>query len=71
MKYYLDNTYYSKQKELAVGETVKVPILEEEGNCNLFERKKLLGSVKKTRSYCIISTELISCFFGFKFHYCE
>ena len=63
MKYYLENTYYSKQKELAVGETVKVPIIRRGSNCNLCERKKLLGSVKKTRSHCIISTELISCFF--------
>ena len=63
MKYYLENTYYSNKKELAVGETVKVPLLEEEATCNLCERKKLLGSVKKTRSHRIISTELISCFF--------
>ena len=30
MKYYLEKVYYSNKKELAVGETVKVPLLEEE-----------------------------------------
>ena len=71
MKYYLENTYYSNKKELAVGETVKVPLLEEEATY-CFKRKKLYGSVKKTRSHCIISTELISCFFCvLNFHYCE
>ena len=60
MNYYLENTYYSNKKELAVGETVKVPLLEKEATVTLCERKKMLGSVKKTRSCCIISTELIS-----------
>jgi len=51
MKYYLENTYYSKQKELAVGETVKVPLLEEEATVlsvkgkNCFAQLKKLGAI--------------------------
>jgi transcriptional antiterminator RfaH len=51
MKYYLENTYYSKQKELAVGKTVKVPLLEEEATVisvkgkNCFAQLKKLGAI--------------------------
>ena len=47
MKYYLENTYYSNKKELAVGETVKVPLLEKGSNRDLCERKKCLAQLKK------------------------
>ena len=67
MKYYLENVYYSNKKELAVGETVKVPLLEKEATVISVKGKNCIGSVKKTRSHCIISTELISCFFCYKF----
>jgi transcription antitermination factor NusG len=50
MKYYLKN-YYSKQKELAVGLTLKVPLLEEEATVisvkgkNCFAQLKKLGAI--------------------------
>ena len=47
MKYYLENTYYSKQKELAVGETVKVPILEEKATVISLKGKNCLAQLKK------------------------
>ena len=47
MKYYLENTYYSKQKELAVGETVKVPLLEEEATVISVKAKNCLAQLKK------------------------
>ena len=47
MKYYLDNTYYSKQKELAVGGTVKVPILEEKATVISLKGKNCLAQLKK------------------------
>ena len=47
MKYYLENTYYSKQKELAVGVTVKVPLLEEEATILSVKGKKCLAQLKK------------------------
>jgi transcriptional antiterminator RfaH len=47
MKYYLDNNYYSKQKELAVGETVKVPILEEKATVISLKGKNCLAQLKK------------------------
>ena len=47
MKYYLENTYYSKQKELAVGETVKVPLLEEEATVISVKGKNCLAQLKK------------------------
>ena len=72
MKYYLEKVYYSNKKELAVGETVKVPLLEEEAILLSIKGKNCIGSIKKTGCYCIISTELISCFFCVtNFHYCE
>ena len=51
MKYYLENTYYSNKKELAVGETVKVPLLKEEATVlsvkgkNCFAQLKKLGAI--------------------------
>ena len=47
MKYYLDNTYYSKQKELRVGETVKVPLLEKEATVISIKGKNCLAQLKK------------------------
>ena len=47
MKYYLENTYYFKQKELAVGVTVKVPLLEEEATVISLKGKNCLAQLKK------------------------
>ena len=47
MNYYLDNIYYSKQKELAVGATVKVPLLEEEATVISVKGKNCLAQLKK------------------------
>ena len=47
MKYYLENTYYSKQKELAVGITVKVPLLEEEATVISVKGKNCLAQLRK------------------------
>jgi hypothetical protein len=47
MKYYLKNTYYSKQKELAAGSTVKVPLLEEEATVISVKGKNCLAQLKK------------------------
>jgi transcriptional antiterminator RfaH len=47
MKYYLDNTYYSKKKELAVGVTVKVPLLEVEATVISVKGKNCLAQLKK------------------------
>ena len=51
MKYYLENTYHSNKEELAVGETVKVPLLKEEATVlsvkgkNCFAQLKKLGAI--------------------------
>jgi transcriptional antiterminator RfaH len=51
MKYYLENSYHSNKEELAVGETVKVPLLEEEATVlsvkgkNCFAQLKKLGAI--------------------------
>jgi len=47
MKYYLENTYYSKQKELVPGVTVKVPLLEEEATVISVKGKNCLAQLKK------------------------
>ena len=47
MKYYLENTYYSKQIELVIGETVKVPLLEEEATVISVKAKNCLAQLKK------------------------
>jgi len=47
MKYYLDNSYYSNKKELAVGETVKVPLLEEEAIIIAVKGKNCLAQLRK------------------------
>ena len=47
MKYYLENTYYSNKKELAVGEMVKVPLLEKEATVISIKGKKCLAQLKK------------------------
>jgi transcriptional antiterminator RfaH len=47
MKYYLENTYYSKQNELAVGEIVKVPLLEDEATVISVKGKKCLAQLIK------------------------
>jgi len=51
MKYYLNNSYHSNKEELAVGETVKVPLLKEEATVisvkgkNCFAQLKKLGAI--------------------------
>ena len=47
MKYYLENTYYSNKKELAVGEMVKVPLLKKEATVISIKGKKCLAQLKK------------------------
>jgi transcriptional antiterminator RfaH len=47
MKYYLDNVYSSKQKELETGATVKVPLLEEEATVISVKGKNCLAQLKK------------------------
>ena len=47
MNYYLENTYYSNKKELAVGETVKVPLLEKEATVLSIKGKKCLAQLRK------------------------
>ena len=47
MKYYLENTYHSNKKEFAVGETVKVPLLEEEATVIAVKGKNCLAQLKK------------------------
>jgi len=47
MKYYLENTYHSNKKEFAVGETVKVPLLEEEATVISVKGKNCLAQLKK------------------------
>ena len=47
MKYYLDNSYHSNKEELAVGETVKVPLLEEEATVISVKGKNCLAQLKK------------------------
>ena len=47
MQYYLENTYYSKQNELAVGSTLKVPLLEEEATVIAVKGKNCLAQLKK------------------------
>ena len=46
MKYYLKN-YYSQQKELSVGLTLKVPLLEEEATVISVKGKNCLAQLKK------------------------
>jgi hypothetical protein len=47
MQYYLDNVHYSNKKDLAVGVTVKVPLLEEEATVISVKGKKCLAKLKK------------------------
>ena len=47
MKYYLDNSYHSNKKELAVGETIKVPFLEKEATVISVKGKNCLAQLKK------------------------
>ena len=47
MKYYLDNSYHSNKEELAIGETVKVPLLEEEATVIAVKGKNCLAQLKK------------------------
>ena len=47
MKYYLDNSYLSNKEELVVGETVKVPLLEEEATVISVKGKNCLAQLKK------------------------
>ena len=47
MQYYLENTNHSSKNELAVGETVNVPLLEEEATVISVKGKKCLAQLKK------------------------
>jgi hypothetical protein len=47
MNYYLENTYYSNKKELGIGSTVKVPLLEEEATVISVKGKNCLAQLKK------------------------
>ena len=47
MKYYLDNIYHSNTKVLVVGETVKVPLLEEPATVLSVRGKNCLAQLKK------------------------
>ena len=47
MKYYLENTYHSNKEELAVGETVKVPLLKEEATVIAVKGKNCFAQLKK------------------------
>ena len=47
MKYYLNNSYHSNKEELAVGETVKVPLLKEEATVISVKGKNCLAQLKK------------------------
>ncbi|MDA9303005.1 antitermination protein NusG [bacterium] len=47
MKYYLDNSYHSNKEELAVGETVKVPLLEKEAIVISIKGKNCIAQLKK------------------------
>ena len=47
MKYYLENTYHSNKEELAVGETVRVPLLEEEATVIAVKGKNCFAQLKK------------------------
>ena len=47
MKYYLENTYHSNKKELIIGKTVKVPLLEEEATVISVKGKNCLAQLKK------------------------
>ena len=47
MKYYLDNNYNSNKKELVVGATVNVPLLEKEAIVISIKGKNCLAQLKK------------------------
>ena len=56
MKYYLENTYHSNKTELAVGETVKVPLLETEATVISVKGQNCLAQLKKLGA--IVSSQL-------------
>jgi hypothetical protein len=47
MQRYLENTYQTTQKELGVGDTVKVPLLEQEATLLSIKGKKCLAQLQK------------------------
>lgn len=47
MQYYLENTYQTATKELEVGDTVKVPLLEQEAVLLSVKGKKCLAQLQK------------------------
>jgi transcriptional antiterminator RfaH len=47
MQRYLENTYQTTQKELEVGDTVKVPLLEQEATLLSIKGKKCLAQLQK------------------------
>jgi transcription antitermination factor NusG len=47
MQRYLENTYQTTQKELEVGDSVKVPLLEQEATLLSIKGKKCLAQLQK------------------------
>ncbi|MDC3345226.1 hypothetical protein OAV59_03610 [Flavobacteriaceae bacterium] len=47
MKYYLENTFHSNNKELVPGETIKVPLLQQDAIVLSVKGKKCLAQLKK------------------------
>lgn len=47
MRSYLDNTYQTTQKELQVGDTLKVPLLEQQATLLSIKGKKCLAQLQK------------------------
>jgi hypothetical protein len=47
MKCYLENTYHTTPKELELGDTVKVPLLEQEATLLIIKGKNCLVQLKK------------------------
>jgi len=47
MKYYLENTFQLNNNELVPGETIKVPLLEEDAIILSVKGKKCLAQLKK------------------------
>jgi len=47
MQHYLENTYQRTSKELEVGDTVKVPLLEQQATLLSIKGKKCLAQLQK------------------------
>jgi hypothetical protein len=47
MQYYLEHSYYQKQQEVAIGDTLQVPLLEEEAILLSKKGKNCIAQLKK------------------------